>query len=236
MAQSLGTYRVWRRQYMGRPAARGWTAGRAAWQNGRQAGGRPEARARMSDTTDPPAAGPQAQQASGVQAVMALYERTGQALYRLAYRITGSREDARDAVQESFVKLMKEEDLSSLHNPQAWLRTVLTHTAIDLRRRRFREAERKREMALDLLAFDAMGSSGKPTAGLSDQEALRRLSHGMELLSGLDRAILLRHAAEDTPVAEIAESVGLSEKAVRNRLSRARIFLRNRMRRAEPET
>src|SRR3954467_3107625 len=64
--------------------------------------------------------------------VLELYERESEYLYRLALRITGSHEDARDALQESFAKLLEKCDaLHAVLRPEAWIRTILTRTAID---------------------------------------------------------------------------------------------------------
>src|SRR5438477_417354 len=72
--------------------------------------------------------------------VLDLYERESEYLYRLALRITGSHEDARDALQESFAKLLEKcESLASVLRPEAWIRTILTRTAIDIRRKRHRK-------------------------------------------------------------------------------------------------
>jgi len=169
--------------------------------------------------------------------VLGLYEREGAMLYRLAFRVTGSREDARDAVQETFVKLVQQPDLDKLETPAAWLRTVVTRTAIDLRRKRNRDVERKREKALELLAADeGLTTSRDGAAAMERAEALQVVVAGLEQLSALDRAILLRRALEDVPLAVIAEGVGVTEKAARNRLSRARTFLRERLRKAERKT
>lgn len=165
--------------------------------------------------------------------VMEIYDREALILYRLAYRITGSREDARDAVQESFARLVQHKDLDSLTKPEAWLRTVVTRLAIDSRRRRHADLDRKRERAMELMALDESTDGGPAESTLERKEKVEALRRGMEQLAALDRAILLRRALDDVPLAELADAYGVTEKAIRNRLSRARIFLRQRMKREE---
>lgn len=153
-----------------------------------------------------------------------LYERESATLYRLALRITGSREDARDLVQETFVKLLRDPP-RDLRRPEAWVRTILTRAAIDRCRARARERERLREAELD--GLPAGGEvSDDPLPGLERAEARARLQSGLAQLSALDRTLVLTRAAEDLPLEELAERVQLTEKAVRNRLSRARAFLK----------
>jgi RNA polymerase sigma-70 factor (ECF subfamily) len=165
--------------------------------------------------------------------VMEIYDREALILYRLAYRITGSREDARDAVQESFARLVQHKDLDSLERPESWLRTVITRLAIDFRRRRNADVDRKRERALELMALDESANANTGEATLDRKEKIAALRRGMEQLAALDRALLLRRSLDDVPLAELADAYGVTEKAVRNRLSRARIFLRQRMKREE---
>lgn len=165
--------------------------------------------------------------------VMGMYEREALILYRLAYRITGSREDAQDAVRESFARLVQHKDLDSLDRPESWLRTVITRLSIDLRRRRHADVDRRRERALELMALDESAQANPGDAAMERKEKVAALRRGLEQLAAIDRAILLRRSLDDVPLAELADAYGVTEKAVRNRLSRARIFLRLRMKREE---
>lgn len=165
--------------------------------------------------------------------VMGMYEREALILYRLAYRITGSREDAQDAVRESFARLVQHKDLDSLDRPESWLRTVITRLSIDLRRRRNADVDRRRERALELMALDESAQANPGDAAMERKEKVAALRRGLEQLAAIDRAILLRRSLDDVPLAELADAYGVTEKAVRNRLSRARIFLRLRMKREE---
>lgn len=165
--------------------------------------------------------------------VMGMYEREALILYRLAYRITGSREDAQGAVRESFARLVQHKDLDSLDRPESWLRTVITRLSIDLRRRRNADVDRRRERALELMALDESAQANPGDAAMERKEKVAALRRGLEQLAAIDRAILLRRSLDDVPLAELADAYGVTEKAVRNRLSRARIFLRLRMKREE---
>ncbi len=51
----------------------------------------------------------------------------------LAYRILGSRADAEDAVQDTFLK-WQSADAASIDNPAAWLTTICTRHCLDLLR------------------------------------------------------------------------------------------------------
>jgi RNA polymerase sigma-70 factor (ECF subfamily) len=165
--------------------------------------------------------------------VLELYERESEYLYRLALRITGSHEDARDALQESFAKLLEKCDaLHAVLRPEAWIRTILTRTAIDIRRKRHRKDETMLESTVE--AYSADSSDGEiDGSALEYSETVQMLRTALEQLPALDRAIVLRRAVEKIPLADLAESLGLSEKAVRNRLCRARAFLKRCVKKAE---
>ena len=62
-----------------------------------------------------------------------IIEETGPILLGLAYRILGSRADAEDAVQDTFLKWQKA-DKGKIENPAAWLTTICTRRCIDLLR------------------------------------------------------------------------------------------------------
>ena len=72
--------------------------------------------------------------------VEALFRAQQRRLWGLAYRLTGSAEDADDIVQESFVRLVAQPPESPIADLGPWLKRVATNLGIDaLRRRRRRE-------------------------------------------------------------------------------------------------
>lgn len=159
--------------------------------------------------------------------VFVLYEQEGAALYRLALRITGHREDARDAVQECFTRVLESrQSLRQVRRPGAWVRTLLTRAAIDLRRRKYRTVESRLEKALE---SDALVTNAAAETKATEGEQVQAVRQAMDELSALDRAILLTQAGGSVTTAELGKAVGLSDVAVRHRLSRARRFLKERL-------
>ena len=71
------------------------------------------------------------------EAVLALFEEHGTAVYRFAVVLVRHHQDAEDVVQETFLKLLRHldagGDASSL---RGWLFTVAAHAARDRQRRR----------------------------------------------------------------------------------------------------
>src|SRR6266545_3734721 len=89
-----------------------------------------------------PEASIEAARAGSPDTLAVLYQDHGAALYRLAYRLTGTREDAEDVVHDVFVglpeALRRYEERGSL---EAWLKRVTARVALMRLRRRRRQRE-----------------------------------------------------------------------------------------------
>lgn len=66
-----------------------------------------------------------------------LYKRYADAVYRAAYRVTGSAADAEDILQSVFLRILTREDrLDATRSPEAYLRRAAINAGIDLIRRK----------------------------------------------------------------------------------------------------
>src|SRR5690242_2683633 len=80
------------------------------------------------------------------EALAFLYREHGAALFRLAYRLTGTREDAEDVVHDVFVGLPEAlEQYDERGKLTSWLKRVTARVAL----MRLRASRRRREVALD---------------------------------------------------------------------------------------
>ena len=144
----------------------------------------------------------------------ALARRYAPAVYRLAYARTGSRADAEDVMQETFLRLVKAKPaLDSEEHAKAWLLRVTANCANDL----FRLSRRKREQPLDeeIPAPEKAEERGVAEAVLS--------------LPAKYRIPIHLYYYEELSVAEIAKIMGKSEGTVKSRLFRARAKLREKL-------
>ena len=66
-----------------------------------------------------------------------IFEQAWPRLLGVAYRILGSRAEAEDAVQDTFLRWQKT-DIASVGSPGAWLTTACTRRAIDMLRAAYR--------------------------------------------------------------------------------------------------
>jgi RNA polymerase sigma-70 factor (ECF subfamily) len=166
-----------------------------------------------------------------------LVERYADRVYRLAQRITGSREDAEEVTQDALWTAARK--IQSFKGDSAfgsWLYRIAANAAyMKLRSRR----ARAREIALDdvLPALAENGAHFEPMDDWSprvDEQALNAELRGI-LETAIDdlppdyRTALVLHDVEGLSNPDIAETLGLSLPAVKSRVHRSRLFLRKRL-------
>lgn len=140
---------------------------------------------------------------------------------RIAGRVLGSREEAEDAVQESFLKLWKAADRydASRGTFKAWIGRVVVNQCLD-RRRTLKPVE----------ALDAAGEMADD--GPTPEDAAVASSRGATVAAAMDRlpprqrAVLALFYGEGHSMLEVAEMLELNVKAVESLLSRGRAGLR----------
>lgn len=137
-----------------------------------------------------------------------------------AYRITGSRADADDVLQDVFVGLGRAlRAYDERGRFDAWLRTVAVRTAL----MRLRGARRKRELPLESQSIAAVG--GEEATQLSRLDLERALARLPEPL----RIVFMLKEVEGYGHAEIAKLLGITPGASMTRLSRAWSALKKTM-------
>ena len=151
-----------------------------------------------------------------------LYHEHYPLIYRTAYSVTGSREDAEDVVQTIFLRLYRRSELSGLkENPKAYLYRAAVNTAVSVVRSRRHQiltddpADLDRQVAAD--------TSNKEPA--FQEEFLRAIA---QLSPSAVEILILRYEHHYTD-AEIAKLLGTSRGAIAVRLYRARARLKKFM-------
>lgn len=153
------------------------------------------------------------------EAFVALVVRYQRPIYNAALWILRRPEDASDVTQTTFLKVVERlDDYDARHRFFSWLYRIAVNEALDLLRRREREAPLDDD-------FDAADPDG-PDAALAVRQSNRTLHEGLMRLSATDRTVLtLRHFSE-LSYDEIARVLDIDEKTVKSRLFEARRRLR----------
>jgi RNA polymerase sigma factor (sigma-70 family) len=161
------------------------------------------------------------------------FEAHGPHLRAVAYRMLGSRVEADDAVQESWLRLSRS-NTSHVENLRGWLTTVVARVCLDMLRSRASRRE-------DLAGADMPESTVSPADGSDpEHEALLADSLGpallvvLETLAPAERLAFVLHDMFAVPFDEIGVILGRSPNAAKQLASRARRRLQGSA--AAPET
>ena len=149
----------------------------------------------------------------------ALYDRHVDRVYRLAYRLAGDDDLAREFTQETFIRAF--ERLDTFRGDAAlatWLHSIATSVALNgLRKvKRFRQ----READLD----DASGVAGARRHAEPDLKL--RLTQAIDALPIGYRTVFVMHDVEGYTHQEIGAALGVETGTSKAQLSRARARLR----------
>ena len=154
------------------------------------------------------------------EALAALVDQYAGALYRVAFSVLRNQADAEDAVQETFVRVLRHRDsLGEVRDHRVWLIRIVWNIVLDRKRRAKTrpETDDVAELARVL-----------PSTGLSAEEIAAAAQHHAHVLACVDklpakeRQVLMLSAFEELTSVEIASVLGISESSVRSRLFRAR--------------
>lgn len=154
-----------------------------------------------------------------------VYEKYSTVLFRTALLMTRNREQAEDALQDTFVAAWKK---IGTYKPgtdlRSWLVTILLNNIRSWRRRIMRRAAK-----VNLLPLDSRNSEPSYTDEPSDPVEVERLMKALQHLGHQQRSVVvLRYYAEMT-VPEIAKTLDCPEGTVKSQLHRAVTNLRKDM-------
>ncbi len=149
----------------------------------------------------------------------ALYESHVDRVYRLAFRLTGRDELAREMTQDTFVRAFAGiEGFRGDSSFSTWLHSITVSVTLNELRRQ------KRARARDAPLEEAMTIGS--TAPLSDPILRERLAAAVAALPEGCRTVFMMHDAEGFTHEEIAEALGVTAGTSKAQLSRGRAKLR----------
>jgi RNA polymerase sigma-70 factor (ECF subfamily) len=145
----------------------------------------------------------------------ALFDAHADRLYRLARRLTSSREDASDLVQDTFLRAARSiRSLPTGSHAEAWLVRVL----VNLQRDAWRKgAVRRRAPA---------ANEANQTNIEAAVDAKRLVWRALSALQPRRRAVIVMHELDGVSVPDVARVLGITAVTVRWHLSRGRRELR----------
>jgi RNA polymerase sigma-70 factor (ECF subfamily) len=169
--------------------------------------------------------------AGDASAFTELYQRYERRVFGLAYRLTGSADDAADATQDAFVKLLEKLPRADepVRNFASYVLTVARNASFDV------IARRRRADPVDEVPEPARP---EPVAPEQDPEraallaaAQSQVERANARLEPRHREVLALREAEELSYDEIAEVMGMNRNSVAQLILRARTALRRELRR-----
>lgn len=158
-------------------------------------------------------------------------------VYNLAYHITGNRQDAEDAVQETFLQVYKHlDDFRGDSSIYTWIYRIAVNTSFQLKKRTDKacvgDLEEKINLYRDKVLFHGQSNYSNPEdIALINELAkvVRNECHQivMRKLPEKQRIVFVMRVVLDLSYQEISNTLGITENIIKARLHRARTSLLN---------
>jgi RNA polymerase sigma factor (sigma-70 family) len=149
----------------------------------------------------------------------ALYRKYSARMYAVCLRYAGSADDAKDVLQEGFVKVYRNlERFRAEGSFEGWMRRIFVRTAI--------EQIRARKLATDTL-IEGHDTVDENSWNAFDGMALEDLLRMIRSLPDGYRTVFNLYAVEGYSHREIGEMLGISEGTSKSQLARARKVLQD---------
>jgi len=163
-----------------------------------------------------------------------LVKRFERKVYALAYRFTGNREDASDAMQEAFLQAWKK--IGSFRGDSSfstWLYRITVNVCLMKKRKKTLttvSADRPAVMAdSEEISREPVDWSDDPMATLANSELKRKLDSALlEMPEEYRQAVVLKDI-DGMRAADAAKALNISLAALKSRLHRGRLFLRGKL-------
>ncbi|HEY5164045.1 MAG TPA: sigma-70 family RNA polymerase sigma factor [Terriglobales bacterium] len=175
-----------------------------------------------------------AAKAGDVSAFEQLVRQYDRNVFRIAQHITQNREDAEDVVQDAFLKAY--ENLKNFQEQSkfyTWLvRIAVNEALMRLRRRRperMVSLDEEIQIGEDSMPREVADWTPNPEQLYSQAELREILTRTIQGLPSSFRTVFVLRDVEGLSTEETAEALGLSIPAVKSRLLRARLQLRERL-------
>ncbi len=146
-------------------------------------------------------------------------------VYRIAFSVLRNHQDAEDATQETFIRVMRaQRKLTTVDHPRRWLAKIAWRVAVERRRK-------PAEVSLEDVS--EVSRQDRWNAGADEQLLGTQMNRLLQsVIARLPRKLrepLVLSTLEEMSTFDIAATLGVSEAAIRSRVFRARQILRAKL-------
>jgi len=146
--------------------------------------------------------------------------------FNLAFRIICDEDDARDVVQDSFIKIWKN---MKRYNPKikfsTWMYTIITNTAID----QLRSSKKRKILDIDNLEGKLQSTSDGPEKQLDNKELMQLISTATETLSEKQKLVYVLRELQGLSSEEAGEILNLTASSIKSNLYFARKEIKEKL-------
>jgi RNA polymerase sigma-70 factor (ECF subfamily) len=149
-------------------------------------------------------------------------------VYNVARRVLGNEADAEDVTQEVLLRVLhKLDSFRGEGRLASWLHRVTVNAALLHRRKAIRRREREMDVPLAARAQEALGAYACPAQRLLDNEMRELIQRAIAQLPENYRDVFVLADIEELSNAAIGRILRLGVPAVKSRLHRARLMMRD---------
>lgn len=151
----------------------------------------------------------------------------GDDVYRFCFHLTGSREEADDLYQDTFVKAIQ---IGHRLDRGGNIRSFLMGISVNLWKNRRKKDKRRRELVPEVSyesAEWAITAQNDPLGNILEQEVGRDVMTAVKQLPDKQRVVVLLHYTQDYSTGEIAGILHIPRGTVLSRLAKARQNIRS---------
>jgi RNA polymerase sigma-70 factor, ECF subfamily len=161
------------------------------------------------------------------EAIAALVREHSHVVYRIAYAALRQHQDAEDATQETFLRVLRyRSKLTEVEDPKTWLARIAWRVAVERsKRHRARESSIDNENA----ALDVAASAPIADATVEQAQVAATVEKLIHALPEKLRQPLILSTIDEMSPREVAAVLGINESAVRSRVFRARKILKEKL-------
>jgi RNA polymerase sigma-70 factor (ECF subfamily) len=166
------------------------------------------------------------------QALETLLERHQGEVYRFGVKMCRDPDDAKDVLQDTLLAMARGvRDFRGASSISTWLYSIARSFCIKKRRRSKFSPEGERSLDTDVAqeGKQVAAPARRPDEALAGKAVERALEEAIAALDPMYREVLLLRDVEGLTAPEVAEVLGVSTDAVKSRLHRARIAVRERV-------
>jgi len=148
--------------------------------------------------------------------VEAWADKFGKEIHAYLWRMLGDAQDADDALQETFLRVLRHRRAAPILEPRAWLYTIAGNVARSQLRRRRTEGERRAMPDIDVAAPD----------GVAEMDRVAAVRRVVESLPSKQRQALVLRRYQGLSYDEVARVLGGSAQAARANVYQAVLKLK----------